>query len=220
MTSLDLPDHAPATALFPQFDTDLYQMITSEVAGLTQGHLDFETDRWEWSKWSIRRNLSHMASGDYRWFGLRWGQRLFAQTPPQLEGLDRLMSSRYDRRLDEEQYWDLDAIIGKLRDGLGLCWLILTRETVGSLRRKEIDVGNTGFWIQYPQLFPGGIRRDPGDPSRHYLTLEATFRHRYYEHTTHLYNIQRLKRAQGLAATVEIPFEGYWAQSNWDRSEP
>ena len=220
MASADLPDHAPATGLFPQFDTALFLMISDEAAGLTQDHLDFETDRWEWSKWSIRRNLSHMASGDFRWFGLRWGQRLFAQTPPQLEGLDILMSSRYDRRLDEEQYWDLDAIMGKLRDGLDLCWLILTRETVGSLRRKELDVGNTGLWTQYPQLFPGGIRRDPGDPSRLYITLEATFRHRYYEHITHLYNIQRLKRAQGLASKVEIPFEGYWAMPGWDRSEP
>ena len=35
-----------------------------------------------------------------------------------------------------------------------------------------------------------------------------------------MYNIHRLKRAQGLAATVEIPSEGYWVLPNWDRSEP
>ena len=61
---------------------------------------------------------------------------------------------------------------------------------------------------------------DLDDPSRGYISLEATFRHRYYEYLTHLYNIHRLKGAQGLEPKVEIPFEGYWALSDWDRSEP
>ena len=53
-----------------------------------------------------------------------------------------------------------------------------------------------------------------------HLTLEATFRHLYFEIITHLYNIQRLKRAQGLTTRVEIPYEGYWALPDWDRTEP
>ena len=42
------------------------------------------------------------------------------------------------------------------------------------------------------------------------MTLEATIRHVYFEETTHLYNIQRLKRAQGLPTVVDIPRVGYW----------
>ena len=42
----------------------------------------------------------------------------------------------------------------------------------------------------------------------------------WYEEVAHLYNIQRLKRAQGLAAKVELPQEGYWTVPDWDRSEP
>jgi hypothetical protein len=53
-----------------------------------------------------------------------------------------------------------------------------------------------------------------------YITLEASFRHVYYECITHLYNLQRLKRAQGLEAAVELPLEGYWQLPDWDRSEP
>ena len=101
-----------------------------------------------------------------------------------------------------------------------MCWSILSRETVGSLRSKEMQIEGGGPWANYPQLYPSALRRDSVDASLLYVTLEATFQHRYYEHITHLYNIQRLKRAQGLAARVEVPFEGYWALPDWDRSEP
>ena len=42
----------------------------------------------------------------------------------------------------------------------------------------------------------------------------------YFEFVTHLYNIQRLKRAQGLTAVVKLPGVGYWVLPGWDRSEP
>ena len=46
MTTGDLSADAPATELFPQFGDQLYEMISSEVHGLTGEQLDFETDRW------------------------------------------------------------------------------------------------------------------------------------------------------------------------------
>ncbi len=220
MAGLEPPDNAPAVALFPQFESDLYHMISTEVQGLTDGQLDFESDRWEWSKWSIRRNLSHVAFGDFRWLVLRWGPQLFPQGLPEIEDLDAIMASSYDRRLDEERYWEVDSILAVLRRGLGLCQSVLTGETVGTVRSKEIKTEDSGNWPQYHRAHPRGIRWDPGDPSQVYITLEATLRHRYYEHTTHLYNIQRLKRAQGLAPRVDIPFEGYWALPDWDQSQP
>ena len=51
------------------------------------------------------------------------------------------------------------------------------------------------------------------------MNLEAMFRHIYFEETTHLFNIQRIKRAQGLATVSEIPKVGYWAVDGWDVSE-
>ncbi len=126
-----------------------------------------------------------------------------------------------DARLDPVRFWDMAAILVQPRRTQGFCHMVLSRETVGSLRNKEINAGTTtGQWEMFGLAHPRGIRMDPGDPSQVYITLEATFRHRYFEHTTHLYNIQRLKRAQGLTARVEIPFVGYYALPGWDRSEP
>jgi hypothetical protein len=114
-------------------------MIADEVEGLTDEQLDFESDQWEWSQWSIRRNLSHMASGDVRWLVTRWGGQLFPGGPPDIEDpdiedLEGILNSPYDRRLDETKYWAVDDILRKLREGLDLSWSILSRETVASLQ--------------------------------------------------------------------------------------
>ena len=220
MSHPELPDNAPGIAIFPQFEVQLYQMFTSEVEGLTDPQLDYTSDRWEWSKWSVRMNLSHVAAGDFRWLLLRWGPQLFPEGPPDIEGLESIFASPYDRRLDDGKYWQLQAILGKLREGLGLCHSVLARETVSSLRTRELKTENSSQWELYGQVHPRGVRQDPADSSQVFLSLEATFRHRYFEHTTHLYNIQRLKRAQGLSTVVEIPYVGYWALPGWDRSEP
>ena len=220
MTGLDMSDSAPATALLPELESELYRMISAEVEGLSDEQLDFESDRWEWSKWSIRRNLSHVASGDYRWLLLRWGPQLFPEGLPDIADLDNIMNSPYDRRLDENVYWEVSSILAVLRRGLELCHSVLAGETVGTSRSKELKFDDSGNWAVFAQAHPRGIRWDPDDPSQVYITLEATLRHRYFEHTTHLYNIQRLKRAQGLSPRVEIPFEGYFALPTWDRSEP
>ncbi len=219
MATDNLSNDAPATALFPQFERQIYQWVAAEVQGLSDAQLDFESDQWEWSKWSIRRNLSHMASGDLRWIWSRWGGVLFPNGSPNGEEYDRLLDSPFDRRLDENLYWQPADLLEKLMLGLDLCWSVLSAETVGSLRSKELESPATGLFTQYPQLFPGGVRPVPGDSSKVYINLETTFRHRYYEFTTHLFNVQRLKRAQGLSGAIEIPADGYWALPEWDRSE-
>jgi hypothetical protein len=53
MTEPEVPDNVQATARFPQFGLELYQMIFAEVEGLTEEQLDFESDQEEWSKWSV-----------------------------------------------------------------------------------------------------------------------------------------------------------------------
>jgi hypothetical protein len=220
MVEQQLSDDAPATALFPQYESELYQMMAGEVEGLTDEQLDFESDRWEWSKWSIRRNLSHLASGDFRWLVVRWGDQLFPGGPPDIEDLGSIINSPFDRRLDETRYWAVADILEKLREGLDLSRSILSRETVASIREKEIPNPRAGLWASFSDAHPRGVRPDPDNQGQVLISLEATFRHRYYEYITHLYNIQRLKRAQGLPARVQIPFEGYWALPGWDRSEP
>ena len=220
MADRNLPNDAPATELFPQFPYKVYEMVSAEVGGLTDAQLDFETDRWEWGKWSIRRNLSHMSSGDVRWLWGRWGAQLFPGGHPNAEDLDSIVNSPHDRRLNEDLYWEPEAILGKLWEGLTLCRSVLEGETVASLRSKELEEAATSLNGRYRHLFPGGVRVSPDDPSRIFITLETTFRHRYFEYTTHLFNIQRLKRAQGLPVRVYIPRQGYWTDESWDRSQP
>ncbi|MCH7713708.1 MAG: hypothetical protein IIC99_08810 [Chloroflexi bacterium] len=216
----ELPDYAPAIDLFPQFADELFQMVSAELAGLTDEQLDFESDRWGWSQWSIRRNLSHMASGDFRWFWQRWRQELFPNGLPNGDEIDRLLDSPHDRRLDENLYWEIDVLLAKLRQALDFTWEILEGESVGSCRSREIEANNSGMWVDLMNAGYRGIRLNDSDPTKLYITLEATFRHRYFEYITHLYNIQRLKRAQGLTAVAQIPMEGYLALPGWDLSEP
>ena len=217
MSDTALPDAASATLLFPQFEAELYNMIALEIEGLTEEQLNFESDRWEWSKWSIRRNLSHMASGDFRWFLVRWGDQLYPDGLPEITDLDNIINSPYDRRLNEDVYWDVDGIMDIMKQALGLAHSILSRETIASLRFKETKSGNRSY---FHQAHPRGVRTDPEDSEQVYMSLEASFRHRYFEYITHLFNIQRLKRAQGLTATVQVPMEGYMALPDWDMSEP
>ena len=220
MSADELPEYTPAIDLFPQFADELFQMVSAELAGLTDEQLDFESDRWGWSQWSIRRNLSHMASGDFRWFWQRWRQELFPAGLPSGDEIDRLLDSPHDRRLDENLYWELDVLLAKLRQALDFAWSVLEGETVGSCRTREIETNNGGMWVDLMNAGYGGIRPNDSDPAKLYITLEATFRHRYFEYITHLYNIQRLKRAQGLTVVAKIPMEGYLALPGWDLSEP
>ena len=90
-----------------------------------------------------------------------------------------------------------------------------------SLRSKETGEAGPSPGRWFAEAHPTGVRWESDDSSRSYLTLEATFRHRYFEHITHLY-----KHTEGSSVPrvcpqgVDVPFEGYWALPDWDRSEP
>ena len=161
-----------------------------------------------------------MASLHFRWILQRWGQHLFPRGLPPIEDLDGLISSPHDRRLNEHKYRDIDVLLTKLRQALDLAHSVLAGETIGSLREKEIARESPPHWALMAQAHPTGIRWDPKDSALSYMTREATFRHMYFVDITHLYHIQRLKRAQGLATRVALPHEGYLVLPDWDRSEP
>tara|TARA_B100001013_G_scaffold144804_1_gene85550 strand:- start:1306 stop:1977 length:672 start_codon:yes stop_codon:yes gene_type:complete len=223
MPSDEILNDSPATLLFPQFESELYRTAASEVAGLTAEQLDFESDKWGWSEWSIRRQLSHLASGNFRWFWQRWGLEMFPSgpqpNPPSPEETKAMTQSKYDRRMDEDLYWEVEMILEKLLEGLALGQLILSNETAGSLRTKEFEFSDNGEWPWFYNVHTG-LRRDTEVQTKIWFTLETIFRHRYFEHITHLYNIQRIKLAQGLATSVEVPIEGYMALPGWDLSTP
>ena len=217
---MTLRDNDSAVALFPQFGDKLYFLAFDELSDLTDESLDFTSERWGWSQWSIRQNLSHMAFGPYNWFWGRWKEILFPDGLPNGQELDDLLGLARDRQLDTDKYWELNDLLAKLRESLNFGRSILESETVGSCKSKAIEVDSTKMWIGLIESGYGGITLDRYNGGHMHVTLEATFRHRYFEHITHLYNIQRLKKAQGLPTAVEIPIEGYLALPWWDLSQP
>ncbi|MCH8283611.1 MAG: hypothetical protein IIC20_03435, partial [Chloroflexi bacterium] len=45
----------------------VHDLVAAEVMDLTAAQLDWQSDRWAWSRWSIRRQLGHIASCSYGW---------------------------------------------------------------------------------------------------------------------------------------------------------
>lgn len=217
MTQQIVPDDAQGNVLFPEYAA-LYDLIAREIEGLTDEQLDFTSGNWAWAEWSIRRQLSHMANVIYGWLVIRWGNILFPQDHP-IEGEKGWTASGFSPRLDETQDWEVSVILHKLRDAMTLAQQVLTGHTVGFLRHHTYLRGFPAHWHLMIQAHPTGVT-PAEEADKLVMTLEATFRHMYFEELTHLYNIQRLKRAQGLATVVEVPRAGYWVLEGWDRSEP
>ena len=213
------PD-APALTLFPIYETYL-DMVTTELEGLTDPQLDWDSERWGWSVWSIRRHISHVASHLFRHYLLsrNWGDVLFPMAKPHWHELCYLAAIR-TQRLDEERWWEMDAILGKLDEALELVRGILRRETVASVRELTISQGARSYYDQISNWYPGTLLDDPKRPGQLRITLEGNFRLSEAEMVTHLYNVHRLKRAQGLQARVTLPRVGFRLLPTWDTSEP
>ncbi len=82
-------------------------------------------------------------------------------------------------------------------------------EPLGNGLRREHLLLQALNRVEFAQIW---LHRLEGDHQTH-------LRHIYFEEITHLFNIQRLKRAQGLPTSTELPRVGYWALDGWDVSE-
>ena len=208
----------PALDLFPLFG-QYEAMVSEELEGLTDPQLDWTSPRWGWSGWSIRNNISHVASHLFRWYILRWGDQIFPEGIPYRDEVDYLAALSH-RQLDKEQWWEIDVILGKLGEAIAMVHGILANETLGSLRAKTIDIESPGFYDSISERYPGTLLKHPTDSNLRIFTLDGCFHHSEGELVTHLYNVQRLKRAQGLTARVTLPNIGYWTLPDWDTTEP
>jgi uncharacterized damage-inducible protein DinB len=218
MNPQTITDDAPGTVLFPEY-AELYELITREVTELTDSQLDFRSDRWAWADWSIRRQLSHMASLIYGWMIVRLGPTLFPDGNHGIDDIQNLTAPGFDRRLDDQRYRAFPIILHALQDGIALIQRVLAQRSAGFLRGHTIERAVGDHWRLMQQAHTSGVTLDTAS-STVVMTIEAILRHIYFEETTHLYNIQRLKRAQGLPTIVAVPRVGYWVLDGWDRSEP
>ena len=223
----------PAILSLPGFTT-IYATVEKETQELRDKQLDWTSEHYAWAEWSIRNNVSHMASSLFRWFLIRWGHQrysslnvfstanipvLYPENIPYESELS-FLAQVPTRRLDDDRYWDMPVILGKLSDGIDIVRTLLERETLGFMQTHHIVPEQVGQWINLKTMKPGTVYPDTNNPARWCLTLEGTCWHLYYELVTHLYNIQRIKRAQGLPIKSDLHQEGYWTLTHWDRSEP
>lgn len=212
---------APARTICPGF-REYLGWVREEVEGPTDAQLDWEDPSQEWAQWSIRRQVSHVALACLFWMVRQWGKELFPKNPPP-PPVDFSKAAVYDRRLDEERYWRMEDILGKLEEAVAFIEGVIARETAESVRAKtltkrfppELPMGKTEekvyeFWLKVaPFHEDGGVRHEEGDPHLWHFTLLGTLRHLYWEGLVHLNTVQRLKRAQGLPPRVRLPEVGY-----------
>ncbi|MQF69786.1 hypothetical protein FIM12_05600 [SAR202 cluster bacterium AD-804-J14_MRT_500m] len=205
---------------FPLFD-EYFSMVQTEIEGLSDEQLDWVSDKWGWSGWSIRNNISHVASHLFRWYLFRWGDQLFPAGIPFKDEVQQ-MAGLPHRRLDEDLWWEIEKILRKLDQALEMMRDILSKETLYTINEKTIEVEESAA-ATYSRLADenlGTLMQHPEDPSVWIMTLEGNLHHSQGEMVTHLYNVQRLKLAQGLTKIVTLPKIGYWDLPDWDRSEP
>ena len=217
MTQQHITDDSPASALFPEFDT-LYDLIADEVQGLTDAQLDWTSEDYAWAEWSIRNQLSHMASLLYRWLILRCGDNLFPDGDHGITDIRGIADSPSDRRLDDDRYWEVTVILEMLDGGIQLAQRVLSERTVGFMRSHSVTSEASASWDMMLRAHPEGITHSE-DKTMRIMRYDAMVRHMYFEETTHLFNIQRLKKAQGLPTVSDVPKVGYWAVEGWDVSE-
>jgi hypothetical protein len=206
--------------LYPYFAQ--YQgMVAREIADLTETQLDWESDQWEWAVWSIRRDISHVTSHLFRQYLLPkyWGDVLFPTEKPFAADVHDL-AALPTRRLHEDRWWAIEAIMEKLEQGLAIVQEIMACETLETIQEKTIIYDNPPGYHVLAHWYPGTCWPHPDLADHWVMTLEGSLHHSECELITHLYNIQRHKRAQGILATVPLPPIGYWTLKEWDRSEP
>src|SRR5947209_7697312 len=167
-----ITEDAPGTVLFPEYE-ELYDLIAREVTGLTDAQLDFRSDQWAWADWSIRRQLSHMASLIYGWVVVRLGQTLFPDGNHGIDDIQNLTTPGFDRRLDDQRYRHLPVILHALQNGIALIQRVLAQRSVGFLRNhtNERTVGD--HWRLMHQAHPRGVTLD-AESSKVARTIEAT----------------------------------------------
>tara|TARA_B100000676_G_C18065859_1_gene840919 strand:- start:1216 stop:1866 length:651 start_codon:yes stop_codon:yes gene_type:complete len=209
---------SPDCETFSGFDV-LYDLIKNEVAGLRDRELDFTSDNWEWSHWSIRMQLSHMASLIPRWIIVRLGHILYPDNDHGYTEINSIASSNYDRRLDDEKYWEIQEIMPALEKAINLVIDVLNKTSIEILQNNKVKRDPSPQWELMSKAHYRGVTA-VGNPAEGTMTIEATIRHIYFEQTTHLFNIQRLKKAQGLSLISEVPKVGYWVLPGWDISQP
>ena len=216
-----------ARALFPEIP-QVAELYEKETRGLPEEVLRRTREEKSWGLWSIRDQVSHVASLPYRWLLIRWGAILFGDALPR----DKALLERFDKRMMKDGYYpQIQDLIGVMRDSFALAWEVLGAETTESIR----DGRKISERVPHGTIRPGtgedvrrwresvtlkahrtGVWVDPEDTELFHFNLEYTFRHMLWEAYAHLKTIQMHKKEERLEPLVQIPQEGYLCILQWE----
>jgi hypothetical protein len=206
--------------LFPDF-WRIDSLVRAEVIELSDEVLDWTSDRWGWSSWSIRQQASHIASVPLRWIIMNWGDQLFqGEMPMSAERFATFNSQVYDRRLDDSIFWTIEDILGAMDEAIGISRQVLVDNTIEYARSVKVQRRLTDQWPLMRTVHPDGISANPETGEMTGMDLVATFRHIQNEFYTHLFSVQRAKIALGIEPIVRLPDAGYHTADGWDSDVP
>jgi hypothetical protein len=116
---------------------------------------------------------------------------------------------KYDRRLDEDLYWEVPDLIAKMEVGIGWLEQVANDCSIDELRADVTSVRGTNFWQYVITTLPRGAAADPDRPGYIRYDLEGSLWMVFYEQLAHIRTIQRLKEFQAIPLAVELPRVGY-----------
>ena len=216
----------PGLEVFREY-RNLADLFREETNGLSHGLCYLVLPEKSWGAWSIKEQISHTAWIPYLFFLEFWPPFLYPDSLPRDKSL--VDTGGADRMLDPARFPEMSDVMTALDDAYALCREVLSKETLATLRNKELPRryspdrtwANGERVIDYFQnlVLPAherGFRKDENDPYLYYQTLECTFRHILWESYVHLITIQEFKRFQGLPIPRNVPRDGYAAMLTWE----
>ncbi|MDE0332567.1 MAG: DinB family protein [Nitrospinae bacterium] len=216
----------PGLDVFPEY-SNLVDVFREETNGLPQELWEWKLPEKSWGAWSIKEQISHTAWIPYLFFLEFWPPVLYPGSLPRDKSLADTGGA--DRMLDPARFPGMSDVLAALDDACALCREVLSKETLATLREKELPRryspdrkwANGERVIDYFQnlVLPAherGFRKDENDPLLYYQTLECTFRHILWEANVHLITIQEFKRVKGLPIHSNVPRDGYAAMLTWE----
>ena len=209
MSQSDLTNSPQLRTMFQDY-WRIDSLVRAEVSELDDSILDWTSDHWGWSGWSIRQQTSHMASIPVRWLIGKWADQLFSDKLPMSPTRYAIFNSKqHDRRLDDQAFWRIEEILSALDEAISISKRVLINTTIQKARTMVVYRAPSDQWNLMRTVHPDGISPDPTTGAMIRMDLVATFRHIQNEFYTHMFNAPESKIALGIDPIIRLPDAGY-----------
>ena len=125
----------PGLDVFPEY-RNLADLFREETNGLPQELWEWKLPEKSWGAWSIKEQISHTAWIPYLFFLEFWPPVLYPDSLPRDKSLADQGGA--DRMLDPVRFPGTSDVLAALDDACALCREVLSKETLATLRDKEL----------------------------------------------------------------------------------